>query len=187
MVPGTILPQPCPVCCPQPRAWLDGLMAIVSTLAVPVALFTFWLGYRQRERERTLSYYHKVVVDVVIDDVFSFFDKQIRSLTESGTAAREGLAAGRLTMPRPIKQALTGFSTALFSLQDQIAERTVVFDVETTELVKRAFERIQDQATGWFNDLYQHKRRGIEELNNILREGQRSIIKQLYAGQFRNF
>lgn len=187
MLGGVGVLQPCADCCAHAKSFLDNVITVVSVLAVPTAAFTFWLGYRQKERERTLSYYHKVVVDVVISDVFRFFDEQIRQLSQAGIEARDGINSGRVTMPRAVKSVITSFSTELFKLQDQIADRTIVFDEHTTEEIKQEFEIIQDRVTGWFNDLYQSKRRGLEELRSALRDGQRRVIKHLYRGQFRNF
>lgn len=166
---------------------LATVKTVTSILAAPVAAFTFWLGYKQKERERTLSYYHKVVVDVTIPTIFKFFDEQVKLLTTAAEEAKRSSSTTRRTLPRPAHQALTTFSTALFQLQDEITDRTIIFDEKVTEKIRLGFETIQNEATCWFSDILQRKPRSVEEVKIILQTGQRRLIKQLYEGQFRTY
>lgn len=177
--------------CPLPlpagtSPWLDTVKTVAAIAAVPGALLTFILGYRQKEKERTLAYYHKVVTDVAVPNIFAFFAEQVQSISAAGRDAQEGLDSDRKTMPRSVTVALAAFSTQLFNLQNSITDRTIVFDEPTTSKIALAFEAIQDNTSGWFNDASLYKRRNVEELTGILRRGQRSVVGLLYKGQFRN-
>ncbi len=163
------------------------MKTVAAIVALPLAGLTFWLGYRQRERERTVSYYHKVVVDKVIDELFKFFNQQTLELDRAAREALAGMAESPPAIPEKSKQALADFSTTLFKLNDLITDRTVMFDERATEQIRAEFEKIQDDATEWFDHVGSHKRRNAEELKILLRRGQRAVIKQLYKGQFRNF
>jgi hypothetical protein len=165
--------------------WLETTKTIAAVAAFPAALLTFMLGYRQKEKERTLSYYHKVVTENVTQPIFDFFEKNIQALTAAGQEAQKAMLTTRKTIPRSATSTLAAFSTELFNLQDLITERTIVFDEKITEKIRLAFESIQDKASAWFNDVALHKRRNIEELTQDLRSGQRAVVSLLYQGQFR--
>ena len=180
-------PLPCTTIIAQQANLLDLLKTTASVAALPLAGLTFWLGYRQKERERTRGYYHKAVVDVVLPQILETFGIEIDRLREAGRAALEGLASKRKTMPRASSVALSEFTTNLFFLQDAIVERTLIFDEKMTNEIREDFEGIEDKAKGWFGDVVLHKRRNLEELEAILKTGQRTVIKRLYRGEFRDF
>jgi hypothetical protein len=172
---------------PQPVPWLDVVKTVATALALPLAAFTFWLGYRQKERERTRSYYHKVVVDVVLPGILDFFQAQAEAMTEAGRQAQLGLKSSRKTMPRSCSIALSNFSTGLYSLLDAITQRTLIFDEKVTAEIRNDVEDIEDAVTDWFNDAGLHKRRDVEEIRPLVQRGQRLLIKRLYKGEFRDF
>jgi hypothetical protein len=165
----------------------DALKTVAAIVSIPLALITFLLGYRQRERERTRSYYQKVVVDSLFQDILDFFSSQAEPIVTAGREGLKGLASNRKTLPRSCSLALSDFSTKLFALQDKITERTAIFDERITSEVQGDFEAVQDEITGWFNDASLHKRRELDELPQLLKSGQRTIVKRLYRGEFRDF
>jgi hypothetical protein len=160
---------------------------VAAVSAVPLAALTFWLGYRQRERERNLSYYHKAVVDVVLPKILEGFAIEIDRMQEAGREGLAGMKSSRKTMPKKCSVALAEFATNLFALQDTIAERTLIFDEKTTNDVRDDFQSTQDDVTDWFNDIILHKQRHLEEIEQIMRSRQRQLIKRLYKGDLRDF
>ena len=112
----------------QATSATDTAKTVTSVLALPLALTTFLIGYWQRERERTRSYYHKVVVDVVLQRILDFFGEQVEAMTSAGRDALDGLASARKAIPRSCRVKLSEFATGLFELQDKITERTAIFD-----------------------------------------------------------
>jgi hypothetical protein len=183
------IPNPCTTECAQQAisSWPDIIKTVASVLALPLALLTFWLGYRQREHERTLSYYHKVVVDALLPKILEGFAVEIDRMQEAGREALVGLKSSRKAMPRKCSIALADFATNLFGLQDLIAERTLIFDEKITNEIKDDFQGTQDDVTDWFSDVILHKQRHFEEIEQILRLRQRQLIKRLYRGEFRDF
>jgi hypothetical protein len=176
--------------CVQPvitTNWPDVVKTIASVVALPLAAFTFWIGYRQKEKERTRSYYHKVVIDVVLPLILDGFAVEIERIREAGRTALQGLQSNRKTMPRSCSVALSEFGTNLFQLQDSITERTIIFDEKLTRLIGVDFELTQDDITRWFDEASLHKRRELPELEALLRARQRQIIRRLYRGDCRDF
>lgn len=165
----------------------DVVKTAAAVLALPLAGLTFWIGYRQREHERTLSYYHKVVIDVVLPKILEGFAVEIDRMQEAGREALAGMKSARKTMPKKCSVALAEFASNLFGLQDTIVERTLIFDEDTTDDVRDAFQSTQDDVTEWFNDVTLHKQRHLEEIEHILRLRQRQLIKRLYKGDFKDF
>jgi hypothetical protein len=177
---------PCIATCPLPSSYSDVLKTVASVLALPLALITFYLGYRQREGERTRGYYHKAVIDVVLPQLIEFFDLQLEKVVQAARDATKGLNSLRKTMPPGVTKSLAEFSASLFEMQDVITNRTLIFDEKVTELIRKDFEQIQDDVANWFGELALRKSREIEELPGLVKKGQRAIIKHLYSGKFKN-
>jgi hypothetical protein len=175
-----------PVCQAPVNSVTDTIKTIVTVITLPVAVLTFLLGYRQKDHERTLTYYHKVVVDESLPKIFTFFDAQIPPPGKAARDALEGVSSPEKAVPKTCTVTLASFSTGLFDLKDAITQRTALFDERITPEIEEEFEEIQDQASGWFNDVALYKRRDVQELNGILSQGQREIIRKLYRGQFRD-
>lgn len=171
----------------QAAGFSDLIKTATSLIALPFAGFTFWLGYRQRERERTRSYYHKVVVDVVLPDILTFFDQQGIELRAAGHAALTGAASPRRAIPKSCKAALAVFGTSLFDLQDKIVQRTAIFDENLTLKLEDTFPKIQDDVTNWFSAVDLQKSPSVEGLTAVLRSSQRAVIRLLYTGEYKNF
>lgn len=171
----------------QTTSTLDVIKTVTSVLAIPLAVLTFILGYRQKERERTRAYYHKVVVDVVLPVILEFFGAQAELMAEAARQAERGMASGRKSMPRSCSVSISNFSTGLYLLLDKVTERTLIFDEKISRQINDDFEDIEDAVTGWFGDITLHKRRNVEEVAQLLQQGQRTVIKRLYKGEFRDF
>jgi hypothetical protein len=181
-----MLLEPLAACPPVPGSLTDTVKTVVAVITLPVAVLTFWLGYRQKDRERMLTYYHKVVVDGSLLKIFDFFEKQAAELDRAAREALQGTASDERVVPKGCTVTLAAFSTGLFDLKDFIAQRTALFDERITPQIEQGFEDIQDRASEWFNDIAQFKRREVAELAAILTKGQREIVRMLYRGQFRD-
>jgi len=167
--------------------WLDLLKTTGASLVLPLSLTTFWLGYRQKEKERSKSYYHKIVVDVVLEPILNFFSTHIPNLQEAAVGAIRGMKGARVAIPKTSTERLARFSTELFDLQDMVIARTSVFDTVATNHLERQFQDLQDQVSEWFDDVGMHKRREPEGLEMVIMNGQRELVKQILEGKFRNY
>jgi hypothetical protein len=164
----------------------DLVKTITSIAAIPLAIVTFYLGYRQKEKERTRGYYQAVAVDAVLPAIIAFFDGSLEKVMDAGREAIKGAASARKTVPVGATRGLAAFSEELFKLQDHVTDRTLIFDEKVTESIRVDFEELQDDVANWFGDIALHKRRDIEELPPLIKKGQRTIIFHLYDGEFRN-
>ncbi len=165
----------------------ETLKTILSVLAVPLSVLTFWLGYRQREYERRRSYYQDVVIDVMLPDIIDTFDLISEELTNAGRDGLAGISSNRKSMPRSCSIALSKFADTIFKLQDRIVQRVAIFDEPLVDKVRNAFQEIQDDLTGWFEDVGLHKRRDTIEIDPLLKKHQRILIRMLYQCKMRSF
>ncbi len=172
-------------CCPN-SSYSDLIKTVTAVLAIPLAIVTFYLGYRQREKERTRGYYHKAVVDVVLPQLIEFFDRELGNISDAARSAVNGLTSNRKTMPASCTKRLADFSEQLIKMLDVVTDRTLIFDEQITELIREDFEQVQDDVANWFGDIALRKSRDIEELPGLVKAGERRIIKHLYSGSFRN-
>ena len=164
--------------------WSERAKILVPVGAIGLSTFTFFLGYRQRDRERTLSYYHKTVTDAVMPAILEFFPAQLTALEAAAIQALQPSA--RRTKPISTTKTLSTFSTQLFDLHDSIVERTVLFDEKATSKINKIFEEIEDSVSEWFDNAMQ-KKKSIDQLKSIVRSGQRRVVRGIYEGQFRDF
>ncbi len=180
---AVVTPPPCATT----ASFADWIKTCTAIAALPLAAFTFYLGFRQKEKERSKDYYHKNVVDFVLPPALLFFSTEIPNLQQAGKAAIAGMRSAAAELPRESVAALTRFSTGLFDLQDIITARTAVFDQAATNKIQTRFEDLQDAVSTWFDEVGMHKRRNPEELANIVMDGQRSIVKHIFEGRIDDF
>lgn len=183
MVPiaAPIAPQVCTYSCgPGAYAWLGQLVPIVTICAPLLAVLTFWLGYRQREKERRFSFFNDVVVAPCMTEILKFFSKCGEDLIE---CAREHDASSiRRAQPRKVTTALTKFSQDLYALEDFVVERMEGFDDRTTDETCKVFERIEQEITCWFGACSTAPP-SIDDLELRIRAAKRSVVRVLYKGK----
>lgn len=178
----------CPCVAPQPTFLNEDVLAVwIPLAALGLSALTFWLGYHQKERQRTLTYYHKIVTEPLVPEIIAFCAKNELLIQEAAQISLAAFKGNRKSIPREATQKLTNFSTELFELQDKIVEKIEVFDSKSTRKLEGLFELFQDRITDWFNQVALRRRRNPEELQNIFLDRKRAIVKLLYRGQFRNF
>ena len=168
------------------NAW-DALKPYVPFATAALSAFTFWLGYRQKEHDRTSGYYQKVVVDVVLPELIGFNEKYIPELDQLAASVGQRPKEKRKTTPRDVTLELRKFSEDLFELQDKITDRTTLFDLKTSARIEQKFDAFQDAITGWFNDASVGKRRERSDLRSLVQEFRRELVRELYKGKVRSF
>jgi len=156
------------------------LVPIITICAPLLAVFTFWLGYRQREKERRFSFFNDVVVTPCMAEILKFFSACSEELLE---CAREQQSSSiRKAQPRKVTAALTRFSQDLFALKGFLVERMEVFDHRTTAKASKAFEKIEQDITCWFGSCTTAPA-SLEDLDERIRSGKRAIVRVLYSGK----
>ncbi len=82
--------------CPAPTL-RESLIKLIPILTPFVALYTFYLGSRQKENERNFSFYNDTVVAPAMDELEEFFEKYRDKLSEEARRAND---PARKSVPR---------------------------------------------------------------------------------------
>ena len=153
------------------------------SIATPlIAIFTFWLGYRQKERERSSSFYNDVVVIPTVVVIDKFFDLYQNQLVEYARKVQP--RNSRATTPRDLTKLLTKFSQDLYDLKDNIIKRLEVFDEKAVGRVGNIVFKLETDVTMWFGCRSKPPAEP-EELSRMFASAKRGLMKNVYLGKFR--
>jgi len=147
-----------------------------------ICILTFWLGYRQKERERSSSFYNDVVVNPSVAEIDKFFDLYRNQLVEYARQVQP--KSSRLTTPRDLTKLLTQFARDLYGLMDNIVRRLEVFDEKAVGRVGNIMSKLETDVTMWF-DGWCKAPMEPEELGRKFATAKRGLIKNIYQGKFR--
>jgi hypothetical protein len=148
--------------------------------AVGLAGLTFWLGWRQKERERCFSFYKESVINPCMVNLDGFFAEYREKLTVQ--AKKPKTSEARKTSPRDLTKFLELFSADLYALQDTIVRRLEVFDTKAVCKVEEAIGQFDTETTMW---LCSPGEKDIEILTASLVETKRVLLKSVYKGSFK--
>lgn len=147
-----------------------------------IAVFTFWLGYRQKERERSSSFYAELVVNPSVIHIDKFFDLYRNQLVAHARQVQP--RSSRATTPRDLTKLLTKFSQDLYELKDNIVKRLEVFDEKAVVRVEIIVSKLETDVTMWFEGWCRAPAEP-EELSRTFSTAKRGMMKNIYKGKFR--
>jgi hypothetical protein len=158
--------------------WQERLIPFLPTLAPVVLIFTFWLGWRQRESERCFSFYHQVVISPSMKDVEEFFETYRKRLTEQAMGVPSDEA--RATTSRDLTILYREFSDDLYKLKDALIRRIEVFDTNAAKQIALTTDDLDTEITKW---VFSRAEKTVEALDGLLPKSKRSLIRCVYKGQ----
>jgi hypothetical protein len=165
------------------------LLMAQTALLVIIAIWTSRTGSRQKIRERRAGWYHKVVVDYALPSISDFFRKASSNLQRTAaecTTFRNSSQA--LPLDLVVKKAVAEFKIALYKVQDDVADRAAVFDLELKEAVSALLDALEEDVTEWLDvHAFSHTRQNEKELPKLLAESQTELLKILYDFEFTQF
>jgi hypothetical protein len=160
----------------------EKIFSILKDATPLIAVFSFWLGYRQKERERSSSFYTEVVVNPSVTCIDKFFDSYRNQLVEHARQVQP--RNSRETTPRDLTKLLTRFSQDLYGLKDNIVKRLEVFDEKAVRRVENIVTKLETDVTMWFAGWCKAPAEP-EELSRTFATAKRGLMKNIYMGKFR--
>jgi hypothetical protein len=160
------------------KTWVERAVVFLPVLTALVALFTYWLGSRKKDKDQRFSFYKEVVIDPSISDLDTFFDAYRGRLLDQ---ARVGLTlTGGAAMPRPLTKLHREFSEDLYTLKDALVGRLEAFDAAAVARISEVIRGLDDGVTGWIFTVRTKEESVIADMLVVAR---RSIIQTLYKGK----
>jgi hypothetical protein len=163
----------------QAMTWADRVLPLIPVLTPFVAIYTFWLGWRQKENERCFSFYNEAVITPSMDNMDAFFEKYRDKFCE--IARKTTPVSTRVAVPRATTRLITEFSQDLYGLKDAIVKRIEVFDTKAVKNIEITVEIFDTEITRW---LVSKTVKNTEVCNELLLKAKRSLIRSIYKGKF---
>jgi hypothetical protein len=156
----------------------DRAISLIPVLTPFIAVYTFWLGYRQKENERCFTFYNDVVINPAMDELNAFFERYVEKLSEE--ARKPSPDTARTAIPRSSTKLITEFSEDLYRLKDSIVKRLGVFDQKAAKQVVEIIDQFDTSITRW---MVSRSSKDIEALEQHITKAKRSLIRCIYKGK----
>jgi hypothetical protein len=167
--------NPCKTVVEHSRTWGGQAATLFPILGTATAGVTYWLGYRQKERERRFGFYKERVLDPSTTEIDDFFEKYRSKLIEH--AKRTAGSSGEGVVPRASTKLYREFSSDLYDMKDKIVTRLEVYDEKAGGSLVEAVEVFDTKVT---QRLISGVSREEETVKEILLDARRSMTKTIY-------
>jgi hypothetical protein len=127
--PLPVLPQHIVIDSSPPQSAWPLYISLASFL---ISVFSVGLTVWKQASDRRLSWFHKVAVDPVLQQVISFFEEQKELLVET-SAKYQQLSSKRKTLSPEITKAISRFTESLVETFSLVASRVEVFDPKSAK------------------------------------------------------
>jgi hypothetical protein len=173
----------------QPFSWVPVAISLFQFLALlAFAVYTFRTGARQKIRERQAAWFHKVVVDPLVERIDTFFTVSVEMLHKGADLVDRDRVSGATVLSRDTKEEIGKFKDAMFDLAAEVSRRLQPFDPATERWASGLFDNLEEAVTKWFDaqlSVKPHQRR--EDLGSFLVEFYTSIFRGLMQMEFRHW
>ena len=196
-IPAGALPQPNapPIGRPEvifvssPFSWIPVAISLFQFLALlAFAIYTFRTGTRQKLRERQAAWFHKVVVDPLVERIDTFFNGSVEMLHKAADLVDRDRVSGATVLSKDAKEEIAKFKEAMFDLAAEVSRRLQPFDPATERWASGLVDNLEEAVTKWFDaqlSVKPHQRR--EALDSFLTEFYTSLLRGLMQMEFRHW
>jgi hypothetical protein len=173
----------------QPFSWVPAAISLFQFLALlAFAIYTFRTGARQKLRERQAAWFHKVVVDPLVEQIDTFFTVSVGMLHRAADLVDRDRVSGATVLSKDLKEEIAKFKGAMFDLAAEVSRRLQPFDPATERWASGLFDNLEEAVTKWFDAqlfVKPHQRR--EALDGFLTEFYTSLLQGLMQMEFRRW
>lgn len=173
----------------QPFSWVPLAISLFQFLALlAFAVYTFRTGARQKLRERQAAWFHKVVVDPLVERIDTFFTVSVEILHRAADLVDRDRISGATVLSKDLKEEIAKFKGAMFDAAAEVSRRLQPFDPATERWASGLFDNLEEAVTKWFDaqlHVKPHQRR--EALDSFLVEFYTSIFRGLMEMEFRHW
>ena len=173
----------------QPFSWIPVAISLFQFLALlAFAVYTFRIGTRQKLRERQAAWFHKVVVDPLVERIDTFFSASVEILHKAADLVDRDRVSGATVLSKDLKEEIAKFKGAMFVLAAEVSRRLQPFDSATERWASGQFDNLEEAVTKWFDAqlfVKPHQRR--EDLDSFLTEFYTSLLRGLMQMEFQHW
>jgi hypothetical protein len=170
----------------QPFSWVQPVVSAFQIVFLGfLTIYTFRSNSRQKIVERQAAWYHKLVVDPMIDKVSEFFDQSEKILCAAAKLADDYRAGRQVGLGPDATKNITAFKELLYDLSRDIQYRISPFGFQHEERVSQLIDDFEDKVTLWFDQQARassHEPRA--DLRKLLKNAQVGIFKELIDIEF---
>jgi hypothetical protein len=173
----------------QPFSWVPVAISLFQFLALlAFAVYTFRTGRRQKLRERQAAWFHKVVVDPLVERIDTFFTTSVEILHKAADLVDRDRVSGATALSKDLKEEIAKFKGVMFDAAAEVSRRLQPFDPATERWASGLFDNLEEAVTKWFDaQLYVKPHQRREALDSFLVEFYTSIFRGLMQMEFRHW
>ncbi len=173
----------------HPFSWVPTAISVFQFVALlAFAVYTFHSQGQQKIRERRAAWFHKVVVDPLVDRVDDFFTRSLEMLHKAADLVDRDRALAATAISEQPKQDIAVFKGVMFGLSAEVSRRLKPFDSAADAWANELFERLEEDLMRWFDSqlvIKPHQRR--DALDSILVDFYRRLMGGLIRMEFRHW
>jgi hypothetical protein len=173
----------------QPFSWIPTAISVFQFVALlGFAIYTFRFQAQQKIRERQAAWFHKVVVDPLIDRIDDFFSRSLETLHIAAGLVDKDRLSGASAISQQPKHEIAFFKEKMFGLSAEVSRRLGPFDSKVQVWAAGLFDKLEEDVTRWFDSqllTMPHQRR--EDLDNILVEFYKTLLRGLIRMEFQRW
>src|ERR1700687_3493140 len=173
----------------QPFSWIPTAISAFQFLALlALAIYTFRSQGQQKIRERQAAWFHKVVVDPLIERIDDFFNRSLEMLHKAADLVDRDRSLGATAISDQPKKDIAVFKGVMFGLAAEVSRRLGPFDPAAESWANGLFEELEENLMQWFDSqllMKPHQRR--DALDSILIEFYKSLLRGLIRMEFRRW
>lgn len=172
-----------------PAGWLSFVPAAVGflqfLLLAGLTYYIFRSNAAQKIREREAAWYHKIVVDHIVERLETLFTGLQKRLLLASVEV-DALRVNDVDKARSSsKRAIADAKDVIFQLRSEMGFRLACFDAKIEQAFTIQLELLENEIVKWFTG--QPERHGYdasESLTSVLTKGQMELVRVLMRHEF---
>jgi hypothetical protein len=116
----------------------------ISLASLIIAMISILFTFLKQASDRRVSWFHKVAVDPVLEQVIAFFEEQKEALLETSILYKQA-SSKRKTVSPEVTKTISKFTERLVETFSLVANRVEVFDPKSAESLRELRDEHQEK------------------------------------------
>jgi hypothetical protein len=170
----------------QPFNWIQTLVSVLQIMFLGfLTFYTFRSNANQKIAERQAGWYHKLVVDPMIDVISTFFDEAEDILCSAAKLAAEQRSAKKSGIGAEARKKIAAFKKKHFQVSRDLQYRIEPFGPGHAQRIEALMEEFENVVTGWFEkESKAAPHDAKDDLIKALKEAEVGLFKELIDIEF---
>ncbi len=170
----------------QPFDWITPVVSALQIIFLGfLTFYTFRINANQKIAERQAGWYHKLVVDPMIDVISIFFDEAEGILCAAAKLAAEHRTAKKSGVGAEARKKIAAFKKKHFQVSRDLQYRIEPFGAEHAQRIEALMEEFENVVTEWFEkESKAAPHEAKDDLVKALKEAEVGLFRELIDIEF---